>query len=113
MRTQKQWLEYKKLEQIPLTIAEHKALEGRSTPTKRLSQLLETVWQPIAKLFEASSEPHIWKTYDDNGNPIWHAYDPITGKDSEWICEEDVRVWLEQRYYQPAVQPPLTTLEQR
>lgn len=112
MRTKKQWLEYKQLEQIPMTAAESKQLR-RSEQVQRLRCWLEDIWQPIARLLNATTEPDVWKTYDEKGNPIWHAYDPLTGKDSEWICEDDLRVWLEQRYYQSAAELPLTMLEQR
>ncbi|MBD1852685.1 hypothetical protein [Leptolyngbya sp. FACHB-711] len=114
MRTQKQWLEYKQLEQIPLTIAElQQVSQDNSGHTHRLSDWLRQIWRPISRMLESTTEPHIWKTYDQMGNPIWHAHDPITGQESEWISEDDLRVWLEERYYQPVRQPLITSLEQR
>jgi|GEM_PF-841173 hypothetical protein len=114
MRTQKQWLEYKQLEQIPFTIAEIRQLEKeRSGHASWLGYWLGQLWRPIAKLLESTTEPHVWKTYDQKGNPIWHAHDPVTGQESEWISEDDLRVWLEERYYQPTQQPLITPLEQR
>lgn len=113
-RTPQQWLEYKQLEQIPLTIAETQDLSPQTAGKfHRLSRWPERIWRSIARLLESTTDPRVWKTYDQKGNPIWHAHDPLTGQESEWICEEDVRVWLEQRYYQPGQQLPLTPQEQR
>lgn len=122
MRTQKQWLEYKQLEQIPLTVAETQQLNQEKSGQKFREKSgraihpitwLKQIWQPIARMLESNTEPYVWKTYDQMGNPIWHAHDPVTGQESEWISEDDLRVWLEERYYQPGQQPLLTPLEQR
>lgn len=114
MRTQKQWLEYKKLELIPLEPAEEKWLSRKQNSVDfQLINWLSQIWQTLGKVFEVSAEPQVWKTYDFKGNPIWHTLDPITGEASDWISENDVRVWLEERYKQTAIKPWISPLEER
>ena len=114
MRTQKQWLEYKKLELIPLEPIEEKWLSRHQNSFDlQLAHWLEQIWLSLGKVFEVSSEPQVWKTYDFKGNPIWHTHDPMTGESGDWISEEDVRIWLEERYNQAATKPWLSPLEER
>ncbi len=44
-------------------------------------------------------EPKIWQTLTQNGEMIWNVYDPKTRKTEQFMNEEDVRIWIEQRYY--------------
>jgi hypothetical protein len=44
-------------------------------------------------------EPRIWQSKDRFGQTWWHAYDPITKR---FVCrdsEDEIRIWLEERYY--------------
>lgn len=34
------------------------------------------------------------------GNEVWKVYDPITSHTRYFAQEEDLRVWMEERYYQ-------------
>lgn len=44
-----------------------------------------------------TSDPNIWQTTNERGQPRWHIYEPKTGKISHWDTEEAVRTWLENR----------------
>ena len=64
-------------------------------------KILHTVKQITATLlssFVLKPEPQIWQKKDAQGNIIWHTYDPITGYRALFDTEQEVRVWLENRY---------------
>ncbi len=44
-------------------------------------------------------EPHIWYGPDRAGHNWWHVYDPKSGQTIELETEEEVRIWLEERFY--------------
>jgi alpha-D-ribose 1-methylphosphonate 5-triphosphate synthase subunit PhnH len=60
-----------------------------------------TAWRKTRRslftLLAGQSEPKIWQTVDRAGI-VWHVYDPVTGSSADFISEQEVRVWLEQRY---------------
>lgn len=45
------------------------------------------------------NEPRIEQKHDNDGNLYWQAYDFATNKSYTFISENDVRVWLENRYH--------------
>ncbi len=45
------------------------------------------------------NEPKIEQKRDRNGNLYWQAYDFTTNKSYTFISENDVRVWIENRYH--------------
>ncbi len=85
------WLEYQQLEQIFALKSEAE----RSKPT--LQMRLENIWYLIKSL-TALPELRVWHTYDNEGNSWWSAHDPKTGRSIRQISEEQMRVWIEQRY---------------
>ncbi len=48
----------------------------------------------------APSEPKISQRTDLTGNNWWEVYDPKTGSYRVFNNEAEVRMWLEERYYQ-------------
>jgi hypothetical protein len=54
----------------------------------------------ILLFLTAPSEPKITQRTDLTGNNWWEVYDPITGSSHVFNNEAEVRIWLEQRYYQ-------------
>ncbi len=55
------------------------------------------VWQYLVKALATSLELQVWQTRC-NGCVSWHAYDPITKREAHFGCEEDMRMWIEQRH---------------
>ncbi len=53
----------------------------------------------ILRFLVGSSEPKIWQTQRRDQTLIWHVYDPQTQRSEEFFSEEELRIWLEQRYY--------------
>jgi hypothetical protein len=63
------------------------------------SSILPTVWQNLMNSLLNGFELQVWQTHLRNGNCSWHAYDPMTGHSACFGSEDDMRVWIEQRYY--------------
>jgi hypothetical protein len=91
MRTKQQWLEYKKLELIPLDEPEW----GRQPA---LLSFLSQAWRSLMMALEQPAEPEIWQSCDRQGNTLWNAYDPMTDKQFQWSSDQELRIWLEERY---------------
>jgi hypothetical protein len=64
----------------------------------KLWSRLENLWQFLARRLTDSPQLRVWHTYDDQGNIWWSAYNPKTGQSIHQISEEQIRVWIEQRY---------------
>ncbi len=57
-------------------------------------QLLER----LLTFLSGRREPRIWRNRDRSGNWYFRVSDPVTGASSVFGSEQEVRVWLEQRY---------------
>lgn len=72
-------------------------------PKRNLQSLrakLNDLWQGVIEFLETSSELYITQIQDAKGQTQWKAFDPTTGQSAQFDSEEDVRVWVEERYYQ-------------
>ncbi len=47
--------------------------------------------------FDHSTELQVWQECDQDGNLSWSAYDPTTKQSIHHICENQMRIWIEQR----------------
>ncbi|RMF65950.1 MAG: hypothetical protein D6742_11180 [Cyanobacteria bacterium J069] len=64
--------------------------------------MLNELWQMAIARLDVSGEPHVWQTRNAQGDVLWNAYDPKTGKAVSKASDTDLRTWLEGRYYQTA-----------
>ncbi|MBF2049418.1 MAG: hypothetical protein EDM05_040795 [Leptolyngbya sp. IPPAS B-1204] len=96
MKSQLSWKEYQALEFLTEPTA--------NTASKALSLKLKTrlnhIWQSLVAYFSTSTEPHVWRSEDSNGQVVWHAYDPVTNRSVQQASMDEMRVWLEERHYQ-------------
>jgi hypothetical protein len=53
----------------------------------------------MMRFLTANQELRIWQR-TRNGRPVWFAYDPMTDQKRQFFAEEDVRRWLDTRYYE-------------
>jgi len=67
----------------------------KSSVQAALSMLAQTMVAALAK----NSEPRIWQSRDRNGSVAWHLYDPLTNQHARFYSEQEIRIWLEQRYH--------------
>ena len=83
-----------------------KSIPSKLTPTspisvaKTLGQGLAALGRRMQKKLVGSHEPVIEERRDRTGALYWRVYDPITQDRKFFYSEDDVRVWLDQRYYQ-------------
>lgn len=69
---------------------------------KRFNILLpvQIIWQSLVKWIASGSELQVWQESDRHGRTFcWHAYDPETRNHACFGSEEEIRMWIEQRYY--------------
>ncbi|GAB4237220.1 MAG: hypothetical protein Kow00121_64350 [Elainellaceae cyanobacterium] len=60
---------------------------------------LEQLWNLLLDTFAKGSEPRIYQKRDRYGKVFFQVYDPISGRSSTLDSEQQVRMWLDQRYY--------------
>ncbi|MBD3884616.1 hypothetical protein IFO70_23025 [Phormidium tenue FACHB-886] len=91
MRTQQQRLNYQKLELI-------------TTPSEKRSRaqvflpIFRNFWNNLLMIFISSDEPQISRAIDAKGELYWRILDPRTGKLIFCNSEQEIRVWMEQRF---------------
>lgn len=66
----------------------------------RSKAYLDKVGQSLLGYFCGSKDPQIVTKRDRDGNTFFVAYDPIDQAHYTFTSEQEVRVWLDQRYYQ-------------
>jgi hypothetical protein len=62
-----------------------------------LTSLLKQLRQFLGSALNLSNEPRISLVQRPSGQQ-WHVYDPATGYRTYLQSEQEVRIWLEQRY---------------
>ncbi|HEY9623406.1 MAG TPA: hypothetical protein V6C78_23820 [Crinalium sp.] len=86
------WLEYQQLEQIIPQPAPKRFYQPSWWST--LGQALQNLFQPIVEC----SEIRVWQSFDESGQSWWSARDAQTGCSIHHVSEDQIRVWIEQRY---------------
>lgn len=66
----------------------------------KLAILVNKICQRIVTLINHASELQVWQTRDRSGHSWWNGYDPSTGKSIRLDSEAEMRMWIEERYYQ-------------
>jgi hypothetical protein len=56
-------------------------------------------WHALGRILTQSSDLSVTQRRDDFGNESFRVYDPMTRKYSAFSSEQEIRIWLEQRYY--------------
>ncbi|MBE9108195.1 hypothetical protein IQ273_02010 [Nodosilinea sp. LEGE 07298] len=62
-------------------------------------QAVHRIWHGVIELFTPSSELKIFTGRDRYGNTYYRVYDVLTQGFHRFESEDEVRIWLEQRYY--------------
>ncbi|MEM9538612.1 MAG: hypothetical protein AAGA60_03775 [Cyanobacteria bacterium P01_E01_bin.42] len=82
---------YARLELIP----SDRRLNASSLKTK-----LANLGKSLVNFLAGSTQPRITEDRDRQGNLYFRVYDPCDRSRMMFDSEEELRVWLEQRYYQ-------------
>ena len=59
-------------------------------------RIIDNFW---SQLIKKRTEPEVWQKCDRQGNNYWLTFDPITGSYSYFCSEQEVKMWIEKRYY--------------
>ncbi|MGD1860485.1 MAG: hypothetical protein ACFB0E_11005 [Leptolyngbyaceae cyanobacterium] len=68
----------------------------RISVRRQLGQWGAALW----RYFTGSQQPHITMKWGLDRQPFYQVYDPVDHRRHIFSTEHEVRVWLEQRYYQ-------------
>ncbi len=55
-------------------------------------------WHRVAAFLTGPTEPQIYSRRDRRGKVYYRLYDPRTDQRRVFSSEEDIRIWLDQRY---------------
>lgn len=91
MRTQQQQLNYQQLELIETPPV-------KPSRTQVFLTIFRNFCNTLLLMFTSSDEPQISRAIDAAGKPHWEVYDPRTGRSVLCDSEQDIRVWMEQRF---------------
>jgi hypothetical protein len=72
-------------------------------PKQNWKTELNELWKRAIAYFAASDEPHVWQSQNQQGETVWNAHDPRTGRSVNDLSASELRVWLEERHYQTSV----------
>ncbi|MCL1467774.1 hypothetical protein [Argonema galeatum] len=61
---------------------------------------LNKFWLRLVKAMMSGKDLRVWQKSDRSGNKEWHAYDPATGRSTCVASDAEMRMWIEQQYYQ-------------
>lgn len=75
-------------------------------PQRRLKARIVRGFQAVGRSLSQLSQPlfkqpdvQVWCRRDESGNVWWSAYDPASQRSVDHISQEQMLVWIEQRYY--------------
>lgn len=67
--------------------------------SQSLSEKLQKIFQGVIYALTRGHELQVWRKKDRNGNAYWQAFDPKTRRSTSLSSEAEMRIWIEQRYY--------------
>lgn len=71
-----------------------------ATTSFSLFNKTKAIGQRFVGILTCNYELQVWQKTDRYGNNYWQAKDPKTGKSTSLGSEAEMRIWIEQRYYQ-------------
>lgn len=75
-------------------------VSDQRTQTFNLARLAHGVWTRFIELFAPSSDVRIFTGCDRHGITYYRVYDVSTQDFHHFESEDELRIWLENRYYQ-------------
>lgn len=64
-----------------------------------LKHNIRNIWQKFVSFITISDEPRIWTSIEHDGQTVWHVFNPVDNSVLAMASEQEVRVWIEERYY--------------
>lgn len=63
-------------------------------------EYLRRLGDRIVEYLNSQPEIKVWQRQDRFGNEYWEVYDPNTNRSASLGSEEEVRIWIEELFYQ-------------
>jgi hypothetical protein len=99
MKTSKPYLERHEWD-LRLQVADC-AQTNYQTPAATIdrSNWIHRLWQRFVEAFSGKTELQVWQRTRADGQLYWQAYDPVSGEFVIRGSEDEMRDWIETRYY--------------
>jgi hypothetical protein len=68
-------------------------------PTSPVVKALQRMGHTLVRFLTNGHNPHIQQRWQ-NGCLFWWVYDPMTQQTQRFYSEDELRIWLEGRYYE-------------
>lgn len=94
---------------VPASTAIHNRIKAFTKPAfyqrpndfpARLGSALQKLWGRLAQALTAANQPQVSWWRDAQGHDHYRVYDPYRQQTHDFATAREVRVWLEQRYYE-------------
>jgi hypothetical protein len=69
------------------------------SPRWTIPHSLKQLGDRTMRFFTGQPEPRVWQR-TRHGQLTWFAHDPVTNRTRQFSSEQEVRLWLEKRYYE-------------
>lgn len=101
MKTSKHCLERQDWD-LRLQVADCAPVNAQTDTRADRPHLLKQVWLRVINLLVSNTELQVWQAMTDEGHLIWQAYDPVSHELVTRGSEDEMRAWIETRYYNQA-----------
>jgi hypothetical protein len=91
------WQEYSGLQSDRLPRSPWKDMLASAQDT--LGQFCQALFRGVVHYLSRPDDVRVWQVKNPDGSVSWRAYDRYSNTTSYLNSEEDLRSWLEQRYY--------------
>lgn len=65
-----------------------------------LSTIFQQIIEGVLTGLSPAQQPQIRSRQNRQGETVWTVYDPASRVNQQFDSEQEVRIWLEQRYYE-------------
>ena len=84
----------------PILLGFKSAFESRWSLTRKdIYNFANQIAQTLFKSLSGGNEIEIWQSRDRHGNLLWNVRDRLSGRSAQLDSEQEVRIWLEERYH--------------
>lgn len=74
-------------------------LQTQPQPSSPLINALQQVGHALVRFLTDGQSPRI-QARQEGGQLVWRVYDPVSHQTKRFYSEDELRIWLEGRYYE-------------
>ncbi|MEB3882384.1 hypothetical protein [Lyngbya sp. CCY1209] len=84
----------------PISLDVKSAFDQRWSLTgKDIYNFATQITRGLFKSLAGGNQLEIWQSRDRQGNLLWNVRDRLSGRSAQLDSEQEVRIWLEERYH--------------